>query len=211
MGLVRASWGSYHQPAPHCILWHSWSTAGLYLGGKGKTGTLCQWCWAGGCAPGGESAEMQPQGVLCPQTVAATPPHLQHTGICGKRGRIPAGNVPTCPRAPVWFMHTLPTAPAALFVCWCFFSHSLFSFKPTHGAVCRCLVPVWPQSWPGSPLAFQGRWDTEVSMLVLLLFCVTVKALAHNCSVHHPGSLWRSLACTCVFNCPVQCASCPLL
>lgn len=151
-GLGEGSWASwgYHQPAPHCTLWHSWSTTGLYLGGKG---TLCQWCWGGG------SAEMQPQcppqGVMCPQTMAGPPPPcLQHTGICGEQGQIPAGNVPTCPRAPVWFLHTLSMAAAVLFVCWCFISHSLFSFKPPYGAVCRCRVRVCPHSWPGSPLGF---------------------------------------------------------
>lgn len=116
---------------------------------------------------------------------------------------------PTCPRAPVWFMHTLPTAPAALFASWCFISHSLFSFKPSYGAGCGCLVPVCAQSWPGSPLGFQMRWDSEVSMLLLLLSCVTVEALTHNSSANHPGSVWRPISCICVFNCPVQCILTP--
>lgn len=105
-----ASWGCHH-PAPCCTFWHSWAV----LGGKGKTGTWCQWCWGRECAPGGGSAEMQPQsppqGVMCPQTVAATPPCLQDPGIYGEPGQ---GSVPPAPGhlCSSCTSCTLPTAPA---------------------------------------------------------------------------------------------------
>lgn len=134
-----ASWG-YHQPAPHCTLWHplehSWAVFGR---------EMQDWHWGGGCAAGGGSAEMQPQcppqGVMCPQTVVGTPPCLQHTGICGEGGQIPAGNVPTCPRAPVWFMHTLSTAPClfagASLVIPCSLLNPLTVLSA--GALCLCV------------------------------------------------------------------------
>lgn len=174
---------------------HSWS---VFRRG-GQDWHLCQWCW---CAPRGGSAAMQPQcppqGVMCPPNCGSNHPHVSGTlGYVGNQRRFLLG--PHLPQGTCGFMHTLPTAPAALFVCWCFISHFLFSFKPTYCAVCGCFVPVCPHSWPGSPLGFWRRQHAEVS--VLLLSCVTVKALTHNCSVNHPGSIWRSISCICVFNC----------
>lgn len=142
---------------------------------------------------------------VAPNCGSNPPMSLAHWDMWGTR----AGSCWVCPHLPqgTCVVHAHTSHSTCSLVCWCFISHSLFSFKPPHGAVCRCLVPMYPHNWPGSPLGFQRRWDTEVSTLVLLLSCVTVKALTHNCSANHPGSVWRSISCICVFNCPVKCVS----
>ena len=146
--------------------------------------------------------------VMCLQAVTAAPPPLSlaHQAM-GKPGQV------LCPHLPPGRLcHSCTNFPQHP-QCLLFAGTSLVIpcplLKTPHSAVCRCLVLSEPCTWPDPPLGSQRapfpalhpalgsqrRWDPEVSALVLLISYVAVKALAPDCSVHHPESGWRSISC----------------
>ena len=137
-----------------------------------------------------------PRGVMCLQAVTAAPPlSLAHQAM-GKPGQV------LCPHLPPGRLcHSctnFPQHPQRLLFAGTSLVIPCPLLKTPHSAVCRCLVLSEPCTWPDPPLGSQSRWDPEVSALVLLIY-VAVKALAPDCSVHHPESGWRSISCISFF------------